>query len=482
MLNDVKITLLTKEEFYGNDSRNPFRQDYQLEAIKKYGKRILNTTLVKLTEGDECYSWTKTKGTDNKVGLIDFTGDYSEADSNYFGVGIRPVLKLPGRVDKVFPGVKPYYDGQCEFVELGEYPQNISADMDFLLESSYKENKLKKTGRVFHINNQICEEYYGFNGKKYIRYKVDLRFYSSVYIHRRFEKENGDYVWVKVVPVRWLVDKTDTLISEYNLLSGVSFSMDGYDGNFENTEMYDFLNNVMFRDMFQDYLTKKEDAKDELKKEEVKKESKDNILQMIRGLLDKTKEIKDENDKINIVNDLMSLARLYTDELIKIRNKEKSKYASERNLISEGILPYYVYIEREIDREINVDNKESKSLEIKEIEDTINNLINKASLINNEVKKLEIFQEIEELRLSYLNNLDSKKKSYEKIDFSKPLEQVKTNGEVKLTFIPPKPVLIRELVEKELEISKKINQELNNNYIIEELGDLENSASDIIKR
>ena len=482
MPDDIKFTLLTKEEYLDKDSRNPFKHDYQLEAIKKYGKKILNTTLVKLTEGDEGYSWTKTKGTGNKVGVIDFTGDYLELESNYFRAGIRPVLKLPGRVDKVFPGVKPYYDGQCEFVELGEYPQYISADdIDFLLEEDYKANKLKKTGRVFHINNQICEEYFGFNGKKFIRYKVDLRFYKSVYIHRRFEKENGEYAWLDVRPVRWLVDKTDTLISEYNLLSGVSFSIDGYDGNFENTEMYDFLNNVMFRDMFQDYLTKKEEIKNESQKEEVKKEPKDNILQMIRGLLDKTKEIKDENDKINIVNDLMSLARLYTEELIKIRNKEKSKYAGERNLISEGILPYYVYIEREIEREISIDNKENNN-ETKEIEDTINNLINKASLINNEVKKLEILQEIEELRLSYLNNLDSKKKIYERIDFTKPLEQVKTNGEVKLTFIPPKPVLIRELVERELEISKKINQELNNNYIIEELGDLENSASDIVKR
>ena len=482
MPDDIKFTLLTKEEYLDKDSRNPFKHDYQLEAIKKYGKKIYNTTLVKLTEGDEGYSWTKTKGTGNKVGVIDFTGDYLELESNYFRAGIRPVLKLPGRVDKVFPGVKPYYDGQCEFVELGEYPQYISADMDFLLESSYKENKLRKTGRVFHINNQICEEYYGFNDKKYIRYKVDLRFYNSVYIHRRFEKENGEYAWLDVRPVRWLVDKTDTLISEYNLLSGVSFSMDGYDGNFENTEMYSFLNNVMFRDMFQDYLTKKEDEKDELKKEEVKKEPKDNILQMIRGLLDKTKEIKDENDKINIVNDLMSLARLYTDELIKIRNKEKSKYSSERSLISEGILPYYVYIEREIDREINVDNKENNG-ETKEIEDTINNLINKASLISDEVKKLEIFQEIEELRLSYLNSLDSKKTSYERIDFSKPLEKIKENsGEVRLTFIPPKPVLKRELVEKELEISRKINQELNNNRVRSELLSLEEQASDIVKR
>ena len=387
---------------------------------------------------------------------------------------------MHGRVDKIFPEAEPYHDGQCEFVELGEYPQNISSDI--MLETLYKEHKLKKTGRIFHINNQICEEYYGNNGKKYIRYRVDLRIFTSVYIHRRFEIENGDYVWINVKPVRWLVDKTDTLISEYNLLSGISFSIDGYDGNFEKTHMYNFLNNVMFKDIFQDYLPKKEDAKDELKKEEVKKEPKDNILQMIRGLLDKTKEIKDEIDKINIVNDLMCLARLYTDELIKIKNKEKSKYASERNLISEEILPYYVYIEKEIEREINIDNQENNK-ELKEIEDTINNLINKANLISNKIKKLEILQEIEKLRLSYLSSLDSKKKSYEKIDFTKPLEEVKTNtGKVKLTFIPPRPVLIKELVERELEISKKINQELNNNYIIDELGDLEKSASDIIKR
>ncbi len=484
MLNDVKITLITKEEFFKNDQKGFFKHDYQLDAIKKYGSLISDTTLVKITDGNGYYSWTRTKGAGNKVGIIDSTGNYSEVVSNYLPAGIRPVLKLPGRVDKIFPGVEPYYEGKCEFVELGEYPQNISADIDFLLETSYKENKykLKKTGRVFHINNQICEEYQYIDSKNYIRYRVDLRIYKSVYINRGFEKENGEYIWLNVRPVKWLVDKTDTLISEYNLLSGIIFSMDGYDGNFEKTYMYDFLNNVMFKDIFQDYLPKKEEVKAE-SKEEAKKEPKDNILQMIKGLLYKTKEIKDEDDKINIVNDLMSLARLYADELIKIKNKEKGKYKTERDLISEGILPYYVYIEREIEREINIDNKESKSLEIKEIENNINNLTNKASLISNEVKRLEILQEIENLRLNYLNNLVSKKKSYEKIDFTKPLEEVKTNsGEVKLTFIPPKPVLIKELVEKELEISKKINQELNNNYIIDELVDLEKNASEIVKR
>ena len=475
MPDDIKFTLLTKEEYLDKDSRNPFKHDYQLEVLKKHSK-ICCTDLVKLMGGSKSF-WTKTSDFGCVI-VIDpynshdyYTSEYSD-NKNF---SIRPVIKLPGRVDKVFPGIEfkySFYD--YNYVELGEYPQDICFRFfDNSLEELQKTNSIMETGRTYHINNQDYKEYKFPDGTKAIYYKVDLEDRNFISVNGMYDFINGSYVWVEVSPVKWLVDKTDTLISEYGLLSGVRFNKDSYDGNFENTEMYSFLNNVMFKDMFQDYLPKKEEIKEESKK--------DNILQMIRGLLDKTKEIKDENDKINIVNDLMSLARLYTDELIKIRNKEKSKYASERNLISEGILPYYVYIEREIEREISIDNKENNN-ETKEIEDTINNLINKASLINNEVKKLEILQEIEELRLSYLNNLDSKKKSYERIDFTKPLEQVKTNGEVKLTFIPPKPLLIRELVEKELEISKKINQELNNNYIIEELGNLENSASDIIKR
>ena len=50
MLNDVKITLITKEEFFKNNQKGLFKHDYSLDAIKKYGTRILNTTLVELTD------------------------------------------------------------------------------------------------------------------------------------------------------------------------------------------------------------------------------------------------------------------------------------------------------------------------------------------------------------------------------------------------------------------------------------------------
>ena len=219
------------------------------------------------------------------------------------------------------------------------------------------------------------------------------------------------------------------------------------------------------------------------KLEEVKTDTeiKDNILNMLRELLNNTKLIKDDSDKILIVEDIKVLAKLYGTELIKIKNKEKSIYGStERELIRNGILPYYVYIEGEINREINKDNKEKEN---KEIEEVINKLKERVSLINDEAVKNEILLQIEELNQEYLNELFKGKTSYQRIDFTKPLEKVKTNtGEVKLTFIPPRPVLIKELVEKEIAISKRIDREINNNTFRSELSDFEELANDVVKR
>ena len=104
-------------------------------------------------------------------------------------------------------------------------------------------------------------------------------------------------------------------------------------------------------------------------------------------------------------------------------------------------------------------------------------------MINDEAVKNEILLQIEELNQEYLNELFKGKTSYQRIDFTKPLEEVKTNtGEVKLTFIPPRPVLIKELVEKEIAISKRIDREINNNTFRSELSDFEELTNDVVKR
>ena len=179
------------------------------------------------------------------------------------------------------------------------------------------------------------------------------------------------------------------------------------------------------------------------------------------------------------------MAKLYTDELIKIRGKEPNKYGDERNLIA-GIMPYYVYIDDEISREISEDNKDKETLEINNI---IDNLIEKASLIENEDIRLEILNEIEELKLDYLEELNTNKKSYERIDFSRPLEKHKdSNGKEymkyieKLTLKPARPILIKELMAKEMAISKRIDKELDSSNIRGELSEIEKYADKIMKR
>ena len=477
MLEDIEVTLLSKEEYFGSDKKSIFKHDPQLDVIKGYGKYVYDSDLVKLTGGakyGESDSWTKTKGNDNKVVSIYDGYEVSELDSQRMDGVIRPVLKLPTKVDKLFSNSIVHYTANNKdyyYLFLGEYPQMLLPSYNDI-KRYYAENKLEKTGRIFHINNQICEEYKDNKGKKYIRYKVE----QNTYIHRKYEIPEGEYVWVKVMPVYWLIDnKTNLLVSAFNLLSGVRFNKGGYDGNFENTEMYDFLNNVMFRDIFQDYLPKKEQ----------KKENKDTILNWIKELLKKAEEIKDENDKVNIAKDLMALAKIYTDELIKIKGKEPNKYGDERNLIA-GIMPYYVYIDSEIKREINEDNKDKETLEIN---NTIDNLIKSARLIENEDIRLDILNEIEELKINYLDELNTNKKNYERIDFSRPLEKHKDNNGKeymkyieKLTLKPTRPILIKELVERELAISKRIDRELASNNIRGELSEIEKHADEIMKR
>ena len=490
ILENTKVTLLSKEDYLGNN---------KLKIIKSFGDEIEDTDLAKLIvldNGNNNYSWTKTQGKDCKVVTMRFgrTFENNCADIN---MRIRPVLKFPVNIKKLFHGnLKQDKSGDFSYIYLGDYPQKL---IDCIEEEKFlnilKDPTYEKTGRVFHINNQICEEYRDTidSNLKLIFYKVDFKNQDSILFTREtfipFEDGfktadkpvcqiiNQQYVVLVVEPVCWLIDnKTNSLVSKNNLLSGVRFNKDGYDGNFENTEMYDFLNNVMFRDIFQDYLPRKEE----------KKEQKDTILKMIKELLEKTEKINDENDRLNIANDLKKLAEFYTDELIKIRGNEPNKYGSERNLIALGIMPYYVYIESEINREISQDNKDKETLEINSI---IDNLIEKASLIEDEDIRLDILSEIEELKTNYLEELNTGKTSYERIDFSKPLEKQKdSNGKEymkyiqKLTLKPTRPVLIKELLAKEMAISKRIDKELANNSIRSELSEFEKYTDEIMKR
>ena len=64
----------------------------------------------------------------------------------------------------------------------------------------------------------------------------------------------GDYIWIEVSPVKWIVDlDTKTLISKYGLIYGIRFAPYKANGlvKWEDSEAYNFLNTYMAQDLFQ---------------------------------------------------------------------------------------------------------------------------------------------------------------------------------------------------------------------------------------
>ena len=157
------------------------------------------------------------------------------------------------------------YNG-TEEVEFGEYPQNAADSIiQNILESEYNRG-MNKTGRSFTFDSVKSNDYntgykpvtyeeYEYQGNKYIRIKANYDFDDFYFMFSNgVVYSDGDYVWVEVAPVKWLIDdENKQLISKYGLVSGIKF-MDSkvkYNGDFDRTEMKKFLDKYMVKDMFQ---------------------------------------------------------------------------------------------------------------------------------------------------------------------------------------------------------------------------------------
>lgn len=157
------------------------------------------------------------------------------------------------------------YNG-TEEVEYGEYPQ-YAADsrMQNILESEYNTG-MNKTGRSYTFDSVKYDDYdtgfkaityeeYEYQGKRYIRIRANSNFDGRKFkLSNGVEYRDGDYVWVEVSPVKWLIDdRTGILISKRGLVSGIRFldRKSNYKGDFSRTEMKEYLDRYMLRDLTQ---------------------------------------------------------------------------------------------------------------------------------------------------------------------------------------------------------------------------------------
>ncbi|MBQ8250907.1 MAG: hypothetical protein IJY92_03220 [Alphaproteobacteria bacterium] len=264
----VKVTLLTEEQIWGSEA---------LEVIKSYGTKVAPTDLAIVLggwlgsagctlEGDRSgYIWTASGLLDlGLVRTITHAGDKCYYYPNRRRDGIRPVL-LKQETDKI-------KDVEYRYIELtneisvkvafyGEYPQkSVKIKLSELLEEMYHNKELKKTKRFFTFDTAGLTDYetglkpkkyfvYEHGGKKYIRLEGRPADSDSILSNGK-DVQMGDSYWLEVLPIEWLVDEgTGIWISKKALVSGVRFGKDDtYNGKFNKTDMYAYLNNYFAKE------------------------------------------------------------------------------------------------------------------------------------------------------------------------------------------------------------------------------------------
>ena len=292
---DKELTLLSEQEVWGvNGGR-------QLDVLEKYGTRSAITDLVILTGGyceDSCsymapddnslkgrtgWVYTRSSDGDGDVRGVDTVGSRFTGYRCRRNGAVRPALLSSFIFSQISPNRVRGYNG-TEEVEYGEYPQYApDSDVQRRLENEYQRGNLRQTGRDYTFDKTEYDDYsqyfqpvtyeeYDYNGKKYIRIRANSDYGSNSFKLSNGESyRNGDYVWVEVSPVKWLIDdKTQTLVSKRGLLAGIRFHTDdkSYNGDFSTTDMKEYLDKHMLRDLTQTAtFTRVEDMTPEEKKE-----------------------------------------------------------------------------------------------------------------------------------------------------------------------------------------------------------------------
>ena len=271
---DYELTLLSEGQIWGNDKEN------QLEVLKKYGTKVAITDLCVLTgchffkdtidkdrslTGRTSWFWTRSDDGDNDVRVVNQYGNRSNSYRYNRNVAVRPALQSSVFFSQISQNRVRGYNG-IEEVEFGKYPQNAAdSRMQNISEKEYN-RVMNKTGRSYTFDSVKYNDYdtkfkpvtyeeYEYHGKEYIRIKANSGFGGhKCMLSNGVEYRDGEYVWIEVAPVKWLIDdENKQLLSKYGLVSGIRF-LDrkiNYKGDFDRTEMKEYLAKYMLRDLTQ---------------------------------------------------------------------------------------------------------------------------------------------------------------------------------------------------------------------------------------
>ena len=128
------------------------------------------------------------------------------------------------------------------------------------------ERKISKTRNSYTTDSRRYNAYnekfapkqheeYEYNGKRYVRVKANSDFGSNTFTLSNGENyRDGDYVWVEVSPVKWLVDeRAKVMITDKLIFSGIQFNhtRNYHTRDFDRTDIKIFMDRYLSRDLVQ---------------------------------------------------------------------------------------------------------------------------------------------------------------------------------------------------------------------------------------
>lgn len=258
------FTFLTDKQVYTN---------YQLEIIKKYGRKSTITDFAILLGGNvssNCYVgdeknmkdrsciWWTISPYENGSSAIDFDGVRLWVNVAKRDIGARPAISC----DYILPRSSNFTrekSGILE-VEYGEYPQDIvSLEFAIKLENEYLNKNLLKTGKYYTADSVGIDDYettfkarrffeYEYNGRKFIRFIGDSNCVGKVLSDGRIIQEGEPY-WVEVKSIKWMIEEKENIaISKKVLFSGIQFSRTNHI-DFDKTTISSFMNKCFSKDI-----------------------------------------------------------------------------------------------------------------------------------------------------------------------------------------------------------------------------------------
>ena len=273
------LTFLTQEQCFESD---------ELDILKKRGTKAAITDFSILLggyvnddyhidsddslEGRTGVYWTRSGDGPADARVVRHDGDRARVDVCVHDIGARPALLFSSISSIPTNGVsgrpKRARDGVLE-VEYGYYPQKaVSRDLQQKLERAFQTRRLSTTGKKYTTDSRKDDDDYyeeefspqqyeefELDGKRYVRVQANSCFDGKEFTLSNGERyKDGDFVWVEVSPVKWLVDeKAKIMLTDKVIFSGVQFkhTRDYRTEDFERTDIKTFMDRHLSKELEQ---------------------------------------------------------------------------------------------------------------------------------------------------------------------------------------------------------------------------------------